>query len=293
MPDAPPSPGRAPDPVRPARPIPFAPPPETYSEITTRLRPVPARRPVRTVAAVVCAVLGLGLIGGAATAGALTSGAGAGGADDSAYDRAHTLWHTAPVDALFPRTLRGEKAGPGKADRVWTRIAVAPDGDCASALDPKLAATLTRTGCARVVRATYTDATSTHVTTVGLVFTGADEHDMASLSQRVDAQSLDERPDLMPRAYGARGTVAERFGPRQRASWALRVLPDVPVVVYAVSGFADGRIPEAPQPAATARDAKSTSPIAQAGLGHEAVGVATGAERALRSALDPPSEEAK
>ncbi|MFE3097339.1 hypothetical protein ACFXG1_26340 [Streptomyces sp. NPDC059248] len=275
------------------RPRPPAPPPEAYSEVTARLRPVPARRPARTGAAVVCAVLGLGLVGGAATAGALTSGAGAGGAGDSAYDRAHELWHTAPVDALFPRTVRGEKAGPGKADRVWTRIAVAPDGDCPTALDPGLATTLVTAGCARVVRATYTDATATHVTTVGLVFTGADEHDMAALAQRVEAQSLDERPDLLPRAYGARGTVAERFGPRQRASWSLKVLPDAPVVVFAVSGFADGRAADAPQPAGAARDTKSTAPIAQAGLGHEAAGLAAGAERALRSALNPPPKDQK
>ncbi|QDY80761.1 hypothetical protein FQU76_04790 [Streptomyces qinzhouensis] len=258
--------------------------------MTARLRPVPARRPARTVAAAVCAVLGLGLIGGAVTATALTGGAGAGSAEESAYDRAHALWHTASVNSLFPPTIRGPQAGPGKADRVWTRIAVAPDSDCATALDPGLAATLVKTGCARVVRATYTDATSTNVTTVGMVFTGADEHDMASLAQRVDAQSLDERPDLLPRAFPAKGTVAERFGAAQRASWSLKVLPDVPVVVYAVSGFADGRAAEGPQPVTAARDAKSTAPAAQAGLGHEAAGLAAGAERALRSALNPPTE---
>ncbi|MGV9315532.1 hypothetical protein ACWDR0_25610 [Streptomyces sp. NPDC003691] len=263
---------------------------EEYAEITARLRPVPARRPVRTVLAAVCAVLGLGLIGGAVTATALTGGTGGGSAEESAYDRAQALWHTAPVGRLFPPTIRGLKAGPGKADRVWTRIAVAPDTDCATALDPGLTAALAKTGCVRVVRATYTDATSTHVTTVGMVFTGADEHDMATLAQRVDTQSLDERPDLLPRAFPARGTVAERFGAAQRASWSLKVLPDAPVVVYAVSGFADGRAVAGPEPVTAARDAKSTSPVAQAGLGHEASGLAAGAERAFRSALHPPTE---
>ncbi|MFJ8231050.1 hypothetical protein ACIQ9E_14015 [Streptomyces sp. NPDC094448] len=278
--------------TRPPVPPPYAPllPPEEYAEITARLRPVPARRPVRTAVAAVCAVLGLGLIGGAVTAAFLTGGPGGGSAEESAYDRAHALWHTAPVDSLFPRTVSGPEAGPGKADRVWTRIAVAPDSDCAAALDPGLAATLSKTGCVRVVRATYTDATSTNVTTVGMVFTGADEHDMAALAQRVDTQSLDERPDLLPRAFPAKGTVAERFGAAQRASWSLKVLPDAPVVVYAVSGFADGRTAEGPQPVAAARDATSTAPVAQAGLGHEAAGLAAGAERALRAALNPPTE---
>ncbi|TXS77748.1 hypothetical protein [Streptomyces sp. sk2.1] len=35
-------------------------------------------------------------------------------------------------------------AGPGGADRVWTRIAVAPDGGCAKALDPLLVRVLCR-----------------------------------------------------------------------------------------------------------------------------------------------------
>ncbi|MFI6286328.1 hypothetical protein ACIBCM_16460 [Streptomyces sp. NPDC051018] len=265
-------------------------PPEVPSEVTARLRPIRDRRTGRAVGAVACAVLGLGLIGGAVTARWLTGDSSADSARGTNYAKGRTLWHSVPVDTLFPRTIKGESAGPGRADRVWTRVAVAPDGDCASALGPLLVTTLQQAGCARVLRATYTDATSTHVTTVGMVFTEAGEDAMDALALRFRKESLAERPDLIPRTFPAQGTVAAGFGDRQRASWAISVLTDVPVVVYAVSGFADGRVVNDPQPADAARARGATSAPAQAGLGHEAEGLAAGAERALMKSLPPATE---
>ncbi|MFI1017144.1 hypothetical protein [Streptomyces sp. NPDC020965] len=260
--------------------------------MTTRLRPAPARHPLRTAAAVVCAVLGLGLIGGAVTGSWLTGDSTAHTAARTPYTEARAFWHSAPVDTLFPRTLKGEEAGPGGADRVWTRVAVAPDGTCATALDPHLVTTLQPVGCARALRATYTDATASHVTTVGMVFAEADATAMRALGSRFATEGLTERTDLMPRAFPATGTVAARFGDPQRASWTVKVLTDVPVVVYAVSGFADGRTVVDPQPAEKARGKGATSAPAQAGLGHEAEGLADGVESTLRAslgaALEPP-----
>ncbi|MFF0448635.1 hypothetical protein ACFYT4_19850 [Streptomyces sp. NPDC004609] len=273
-------------PPAPVRRNPFQ-PPEVPSAVPARPRPIRTRR---TAVAVACAVLGLGLIGGAVTARWLTGDSSADSAGGTAYAKGRTLWHSVPVDTLFPRTIRGENAGPGRADRVWTRVAVAPDSDCAGALTPLLITTLKPVGCARVLRATYTDATSTHVTTVGMVFTEGDKAAMDALDLRFRKQSLDERPDLMPRTFPAQGTVAARFGDRQRASWAITVLTEMPVVVYAVSGFADGRAVNDPQPAVAARAKGATSAPAQAGLGHEADGLAAGAERALTKTLTPASE---
>ncbi|MFF8832903.1 hypothetical protein [Streptomyces sp. NPDC015131] len=257
-------------------------PPETPAETTTRLRPVPARHPGRTAAAAACLVLGLGLTGGAA-AGAWLVGESAAGTPDR-FTEARGLWHSVPVDTLFPRTLDGEGAGPGRADRSWTRVAVAPDGPCAGALDPLLLKTVRPVGCERVLRATYTDATATSVTTVGMVFTGADRPAMAELRARFTGEGLDERTDLLPRTLAAPGTVAAGFGDAQRASWRVSVLTDAPVIVYAVSGFADGRTVEDPQPAAEAMAEGQTSTPAQAGLGHDADGVADRVERVLRKA---------
>lgn len=266
-------------------------PPETPAEMTTRLRPVPARRPARTVASLAAVVLGLGLIGGAVTGAWLTGDSSADTPEGATYAEVRTAWHSVPVDTLFPRTLKGEGAGPGDADRAWTRIAVAPDSDCAVALDPLLNKALEPVGCTRVLRATYTDATASTVTTVGLVFTQADSKGMLALHNRFTTESLGERTDLMPRTFPAKGTVAAGFGSAQRASWTVKVVTEAPVVVFAVSGFADGRPVTDPQPAHKARVKGATTAPAQAGMGHEAVGIAERIEQSLRGAVGPGSTE--
>ncbi|WP_435851487.1 hypothetical protein, partial [Streptomyces thermolilacinus] len=271
-------------PAPPARPphAYWAVPPETPRETTVQLRPVTApRRTGRVVAAIACLVLGLGLVAGAAAGTWLLQGP-----DDTpertAYTEAATLWHSTPVDTLFPRTLKGVGAGPGGADRAWTRVAVAPDAPCATVLQPRLAATLGPTGCLRVLRATYTDATSSSVTTVGLVFMDTDRAGMTALHTRFTDGGLDKSPDLIPPAHAAPGTVAARFGNAQRASWYVKVLTEVPVIVYGVSGFADGRAVPQPQPAPQAMGKGQTTAPAQAGLGHEAHGIADRVEKGLR-----------
>ncbi|WP_437097640.1 hypothetical protein [Streptomyces flavidovirens] len=284
-----------PQPGAPRPPAHFAAPrhwwvPETPAETTTRLRPVRTRRPARVVAAAACLVLGAGLVGGAVTGSWLTGGADAGAAAPTGYAEARGLWHSAPVDALFPPTIKGDGAGPGGADRVWTRVAVAPDSGCAQALDPLLLKALEPVGCLRLVRATYTDATTSSVTTVGMLFTEADAPAMKALRARFSNEGLADRTDLMPRTYPAKGTVAAGFGDRQRASWTVRVLTDVPVVVYAVSGFADGRTVADPQPAGRATVPGATNAPAQAGLGHEAKGIADRVERGLRRTAHPATE---
>ncbi|MCD9143378.1 hypothetical protein [Streptomyces albireticuli] len=250
-----------------------------------------ARGPVRTVAAAVCLVLGVGLIGGAVAGGRLAEAPGRSTAAERNFAEGRTLWRTVPVDELFPRSVRGAGAGPGGADRRWTRVGVAPDGDCAGAFDAPLARALAPAGCARLLRATYTDATSTTVTTVGLLVTAADEAGMRALRTRFTTERLAERTDLMPRPYAPPGTVAERFGDAQRVSWHIGVLVDAPAVVYAVTGFADGRADMPPQPAAQAVAHGATTAPAQAGLGHDASALAERMETALRRALRAAARE--
>ncbi|GAA4144189.1 hypothetical protein GCM10022285_47790 [Streptomyces tunisiensis] len=302
---------------------------ETPSETTTRLRPVPAQpdpalswsapmspggvpgagRPAsvsfgeperwprpfarrtrgQVVAAALCLVLGTGLIGGAVTGAWLADGP-EGPGTRHAFAVAGDLWHEVPVDQLFPPTVQGRGAGPGEADRVWTRIAVAPDSGCKGAFDALLTRALAPVGCERLLRATYTDATQSHVTTVGLLFTEADAAGMEALARRFERERLDRRGDLMPLPYAAEDTAAEGFGPGQRASWAISVLTDAPVVVYAVSGWADGRTVDEPQPAEDAMRSGATTAPAQAGLGHEARGLADRFERTLRQRAGTPTE---
>ncbi|MEU8586249.1 hypothetical protein AB0C59_04470 [Streptomyces sp. NPDC048664] len=264
-------------------------PPHTPT-VPGRRTPFGTRLHSRTAAAAACLVLGLGLLGGAAAGSWLTGG----GSDDgphSAFAVTGGLWHSVPVDRLFPPVVQGPGAGPGGADRTWTRVAVAPDTGCRNAFDPLLARALAPLGCLRLLRATYTDATRSHVTTVGLLFTRADAAATSAVSRRFTRQKLDHRTDLIPRPYAAKGTVAQQFGDAQRASWTLSVLTDMPVVLYTVSGFADGRPVTDPQPAAAAMAAGATSAPAQAGLGHEAAGLADPIKAALSRTVDTATKE--
>ncbi|WP_416969209.1 hypothetical protein [Streptomyces sp. 4F14] len=243
----------------------------------------------RVVAAAACVVLGLGLIGGAVT-GSWLIGDDAAAASGS-YAAAAAIWHSVPVDQLFPVTVDGQGAGPGGADRTWTRVGVAPDAGCENAFDPLLTRVLAPAGCDRLLRATYVDATQSYVTTVGLLFTTADAAGMRELDARFDKEGLARRTDLMPRPYAVPDTVAARFGNAQRASWTVSVLTDAPVVVYSVSGWADNRTVDTPQSAPEATATGATSAVAQAGLGNEAKGLADRIERSLRKAAAGPTEQ--
>ncbi|MEU3558122.1 hypothetical protein, partial [Streptomyces fragilis] len=248
--------------------------------------PAPVRPRGRLGAALACGLLGTGLLAAGVTAG-ITGGAD-GGAD--AFTEARELWRTTPVDELFPPSVKGRDLGPGGADRTWKRVAVAPDGDCSDAFDPALHRTLAAVGCERLLRATYTDATRSHLITVGLLFTEGDADQMRALRTKVAKGRLDRSADRLPRPYAAEGTLAEGFGDEQRASWALDVLTEAPVVVYAVSGWADGREVAEPVPAPDALQGAVDSAPAQAGLGHDA-GRLTGLfARDLRSTVAPPRE---
>ncbi|MHA4778505.1 hypothetical protein L1085_028955 [Streptomyces sp. MSC1_001] len=267
-----------------------APPPEGPGETTTRLRPVRERRTGRRIAVAVCAVLGIGLIGGSLAGVWLAAAEPGKPAEPAGYTEAMDLWHNAPVDTLFPRTLPGPGAGPGAAARTWTRIVVAPDAACTPAVLAKgLLATLRPLGCERVLRATYTDATASSVLTVGLVFTRADAPAQRTLG---GTTGLTARLGAdVPPALSGPGTVAARFGAAQRASWWLSAPADLPVVVTAVSGFADGRAVTGPQPADRAMAAGRTDATAQSGLGHEAKGITVRIERLLRATVAAAVEE--
>ncbi|MFG3549728.1 hypothetical protein [Streptomyces sp. NPDC047725] len=263
--------------------------PEGYDE-HARPRPLGGRLRPQAVAAAVCLVLGAGLVTGAVT-GSWLAGDSADAEARSAFTTAGDLWHSVPVDQLFPPVVQGRGAGPGGADRTWTRVAVAPDSGCAGAFDRLLAEVLAPAGCERLLRATYTDATQSHVTTVGLLFTKADPAAATALAGRFEKEGLARRADLVPLPYAARDTVAAGFGTRQRAAWTVSVLTDAPVVVYAVSGWADGRTVDRPEPAEEAMESGATSAAAQAGLGHEAQGLADRVERALRKNVGPTRGE--
>ncbi|WP_199923367.1 hypothetical protein [Streptomyces sp. NRRL F-5123] len=238
----------------------------------------------------VCLVLGLGLIGGATAGAVLDRGpkAAPSAAPGSAaeFARARLVWQDAPVDTLFPPVVDGRGAGPGGADRTWTRIGVSPPGDCTGAFDPLLDRVLAPTGCAKLLRATYVDSTSTTVTTVGVLVTAGDAAGMSALAKRWTDEHLGARTDLIPRPVAFPGTAAAHFGPTQRGSWDVRVSAAAPFVVYAVSAFADGRAVPQPLPADEAVASGATSAPAQAGLGFDATGLGKAVDDRLKAAVD-------
>lgn len=247
------------------------------------------RAPGARSGAALCLVLGLGLIGTAVAGAAVDRGprTPAPVADDSAaaFATARQVWRNTPVSTLFPPTVSDRNAGPGGADRAWTRIGVAAPAGCAGAFDPPLSKVLAPAGCVKLLRATYVDSTSTTVTTVGLLVTAAQAPAMRALNERWSAGELGDRTDLLPAAVAFPGTAAARFGGRQRGSWDVQISADLPFVVYAVSGFADGRGVPAPQPAAKATADGATTAPAQAGLGFDADDLASAVDDRLHAAV--------
>ncbi|GAA0291853.1 hypothetical protein GCM10010302_33030 [Streptomyces polychromogenes] len=235
--------------------------------------PAPRHHPARVTAAVLCALLGSALLaGGAATTWSRYRADHRPLPPDAAYRKAASLWHTAPVDGLLPPVVEDREAGPGGSSRTWTRIALAPDADCA-VLPADWRAALAAAGCTRVLRATYTDSTRSSLITVGLVFTPAEAKVMDGLRGRLPA----------PPAY--------EYADSRRAAWTAGVVAEAPAVVYAVSAFADGRAMDAPVPAEEAARPGGTGTVAEAGLGHEAKALAVRVERALGALAAPPGTE--
>jgi hypothetical protein len=249
------------------------------------------------VLAAACLVVGLGLVGGAIAGAVITHSPQppqpVADGSPAAFATARDVWRDTPVDGLFPPTVAAKDAGPGGADRSWTRIGVAAPANCTGAFDPLLRQVLAPVGCARLLRATYVDSTSTTVTTVGLLVASGQAPAMNALNKRWTGQHLGERTDLLPKAVAFPRTPAAHFGDRQRGSWDVQVSPDLPFVVYAVSGFADGRAASPPQPAGKADAQGATTPAAQAGLGFDAVGLASAVDDHLHTAvstlLHPPT----
>lgn len=288
-PTVPPPPAEPPRPAAPPRPARTPAGPEAAAVPEPFAVPAPPARRPRTAASrtasALCLVLGLGLFTGAATGALINHDPAAVDPGQSAYSRAGDLWHSVPVDTLLPPVVNRPGAGPGGADRTYTRIGVAPAAGCAGAFDPLLAKVLAPVGCVQVLRATYVDATTSRVTTVGLLVTGGDAAGMSALNHRWSAEHLGSRMDLMPRPVAFPGTAAASFGDAQRASWTVTVSATLPVVVYAVSGFADGRPVREPQPAAEATAQGATTAAAQAGLGTDALVLAADLDARLTRAV--------
>jgi hypothetical protein len=158
-------------------------------------------------------------------------------------------WRTTAKTRIFPARVHYALSGqqidvPGSLQLTARRLEIARETSCARAagVGRRAMAVLDRDGCQAVLRATYTDATSSLVLTVGVavlrgqtgVMSAADYLAGSAVpSQGAQARRLLLRPVPVP------GTPAASFGDRQRQlSW---VVGSGSYLVMATAGYADGR----------------------------------------------------
>lgn len=158
-------------------------------------------------------------------------------------------WRTTPKTKLFPVRARYELVGwplglPGSLHLLARRLGIARQATCASAADAsrKIVAVLDHDGCQAVLRATYTDATSSMVLTVGVAVLGSEYNAVLAahlLTGGVAKGQGDVSRHLVLRPVPVPDTPAAAFNTRQRQlSW---VVGTGSYLVLATAGFADGR----------------------------------------------------
>jgi hypothetical protein len=158
-------------------------------------------------------------------------------------------WRVTPKTSLFPSRvgyqLVGEQIGmPGALDLTARRLAIARQVSCASAAGagPTVVTLLDRDGCQAVLRATYTDSTSSMVLTVGVAVLRSEPSAISAahfLTGGVAAAPGAVSRHLLLRPVPVPDTPAAAFGIKQRQlAW---VVGAGSYLVMATAGFADGR----------------------------------------------------
>ncbi len=158
-------------------------------------------------------------------------------------------WRAMPKTRIFPASIGYQVSGQtigassGLKLTAW-RLAIAPQAPCARADGARsgLAKLLNRDGCQTVLRATYADATSSLVVTVGIEVLKDQASAIAIARYLTHAPPLasgSASHALVLHPFQVVGTPAATFGLRQRQlSW---VVGAGSYVVMATVGYADGR----------------------------------------------------
>jgi hypothetical protein len=158
-------------------------------------------------------------------------------------------WRTTPKTKMFPArvsyALTGPSFGlPGSLSLTARRLGIARQASCAKAagVGPQALLMLRHDGCQALLRATYTDATSSLVLTVGVAVLGGERSAQSAAryltggpaaSQGARAKHQVLSPIQIP------DTPAAAFSLRQRQlGW---VVGSGSYLVMATAGFADGR----------------------------------------------------
>jgi hypothetical protein len=161
-------------------------------------------------------------------------------------------WRTTAKTKIFPARVPYDLTGallgvPGSLRLTARRLGIARQASCdqAAGVGATTMSVLRKDGCQAVLRATYTDATSSLVLTVGIAVLGGDasaqsaaryltgEAAAGQAGQGAVARHLLLKPVQIP------NTPAAAFGVRQRQlAW---VVGSGSYLVMATAGFADGR----------------------------------------------------
>lgn len=141
------------------------------------------------------------------------------------------LWERLSAGQIFPASVSYMSLGP---NQTATRVGIAQQAPCASAVDAAAAAVFMRTGCVRMLRATYTDASGTALATIGIAV--MDSPGAARTAMLLLA--VGTHRGLLPVSFP--GTVADAFTVRARETYSAEEAEGPYVFLYAV-GYSDGR----------------------------------------------------
>jgi hypothetical protein len=141
-------------------------------------------------------------------------------------------WRTMTAGQIFPATV-SYISTLGPLENA-TRVGIAPAAPCARAFDPGVARALDQAGCVTVLRATYTDPSSTAVTSVGLVVMRTP----AAATRAFGATSTGKLGALLPASFP--GTIAARFTAVAREMSSEEKVGG-PYLLFVTAGYADGR----------------------------------------------------
>lgn len=158
-------------------------------------------------------------------------------------------WRTTPKAKLFPAQVHydlvGQQIGvPGSLRLLARRLGIAKQSPCARAAagSKKVVSLFARDGCQAVLRATYTDSTSSLVLTVGVAVLHSEESATSAVRYLTgDAATSDGATSdhVLLRPVSVPGTPAAAFGSKQRqVAW---VVGSGSYLVMATAGYADGR----------------------------------------------------
>lgn len=160
-------------------------------------------------------------------------------------------WRTTPKTKIFPARVRyrlggGEFGLPGSMALTARRLGIARQASCqrAAGTSHPLVTALDRDGCQAVLRATYTDATSSLVLTVGIAVLGS-QRSAASAARLLTGDVTGEQSPgavskgLVLRPVPVPDSPASAFGAKQRqVAW---VVGSGSYLVLATAGYANSR----------------------------------------------------